>query len=109
MSRYYGIRLLIAGHKPEKEEVIRDGARSEWEFADWDVYPDEINGYGESSLYAGEGEDEFAERLTHAIWQANGAHCSVKVTCTFLENAPFETYEFSEPDYEIFLKEAGNG
>ena len=69
--------------------MIRDGARSEWEFADWDVYPDEINGYGESSLYAGEGEDEFAERLTHAIWQANGAHCSVKVTCTFLGERTF--------------------
>jgi hypothetical protein len=44
-------------------------------------------------------EEEFTERLSVAIWRANGAYCEVTVNATYLENLPYETHCLNEADY----------
>jgi hypothetical protein len=114
MYRFYGMEVVVEGHKPESEQAIIGAASNEWDFGIWEHHPDSINGYGESYLYFDEGddvgeeevEDDFAERFTHAIWRANGAYCIVEIKCTILYS-PFHTYELDEEDYEWFVNESG--
>ena len=47
----------------------------------------------------GESEEEFAARVTHAVWKANGGYCEVEVTATYLEELPYTTHELDEDDY----------
>lgn len=39
------------------------------------------------------------ERLSLAIWRANGAYCDVTVRATYLEELPYETHCLDEADY----------
>jgi len=101
--RYYEMGVAIAGYNPDNRDAIKAAADEEWDFDDWDDYPEEISARGRGGLYGGESEEAFAERLTHAIWRANGAYCSVEVTCTYLDDLPCETYEYGEADYVMFV------
>lgn len=61
---------------------------------------------GDGQLCGGESEDEFAERITKAIWQANGQFCSVEVCATYLEDLPCEQYQLDRDDYDRLRKAA---
>ena len=58
---------------------------------------------GTSNLCGGESEQEFADRLSHAVWGALGEYHPIEITATYLENLPYETYTRSEDDYNEFL------
>ena len=103
MSRYYSMVLNVSGHNQEKSEEIMEAANKHWEFDDWSNYNNELSASGESSLTGGESEEEFAERITEAIWKANGKFCTVQVDATYLEDLPCETYSFDEEDYQRFV------
>jgi len=95
--------LNVSGHNQEKSEEIMEAANKHWEFDDWSNYNNELSASGESSLTGGESEEEFAERITEAIWKANGKFCTVQVDATYLEDLPCETYSFDEEDYQRFV------
>jgi len=101
----------ISGYVPEQQEAIKVAANGQWPFEDWHEgeEPTELNACGQSSLYGGEGEEEFAERLVAAIWKANGAYCSVHVMATYLENLPFDDYCFDESDYARLIGQYQEG
>ncbi len=99
MSRYYEMGVEITGHRPDKADAIRDAATNEWEFADWYDQDGKLTASAEGSLCGGETEEEFTERLSMAIWQANGAYCEVTVNATYLESLPYETHCLDEDDY----------
>jgi len=115
MSRYYGMSVKVTEFDPSCVEEIEDAANKEWDFADgWflhkgvkDAFPTSLSSHGEGSLCGGEGEEEFADRLTRAVWKANGGFCKVEINATYLEDLPYETYEQDEDDYEKFVKEDG--
>ena len=101
MSRHYEMTVEITGHRPEKADAIRDAAASLWGFTDWYDQDDTLTlgASAEGSLCGGESEEEFTERLSMAIWKANGAYCDVTVDATYLESLPYESHCLNEDDY----------
>lgn len=99
MSRYYGMSVTISNYAPECAEAITEAASNEWHFEEWTNTDDQIYAYAEDNLCGGETEEQFTERLTVAIWRANGAYCEVSVDATYLESLPFETHSLGEADY----------
>jgi hypothetical protein len=99
MSRHYEMSVEIAGHRPEKADAIREAATNEWEFVDRYDQDGKLTASAEGSLSGGETEEGFTERLSVAIWRANGAYCEVTVNATYLESLPYETHSLDEDDY----------
>lgn len=111
MSRKYEMHILAetsledqkAG-KGVKVDDILDVIRDLWcvDTNNSDGLSVEI--WGQSSLTAGETEEEFADRIAKAIWEANGEYCDVTVHATYLESLPLNTYFRSEDDYERIME-----
>ena len=96
-SRDHGLRI-------EEEQGDKAAAKKQWPFKDWEEAQDGLGCSAESSLCGGEREEEFVERLTVAIWQANGAYCDVLVTATYLEiEPPWQEHQLDEDDYERLI------
>jgi len=85
----------------------------EWEFES-DTFPkmdqplpDELSALGTSSLCGGESEEEFAERLSQAVWKANQGYCHVEVQATYLDVDPPSTiHSPSMDDYRQWKETA---
>lgn len=95
--------VTISSHNPTRLDAIKTAAKAVWPFDEWD---DDGGDEGEDPtssatevLCGGESEKEFIERLSVAVWGANGAFCDVTVDATCLEYAPCETYCLDEADY----------
>ena len=109
MSRYYEMDVEILGHAAEKEDQIKMAAAEEWPFGDWwSTGEGDIHASAQSTLCGGESEEQFTERLSVAIWRANGAFCEVLVNATYLEDLPYESYALDEGDYARLI-EANTG
>ena len=106
MSRYYEMMVTISDFAADKQAVVEAAANDEWDFTDCSEGNGLIMLTGKESLCGGESEAEFAERITKAIWQANGQFCEVEVCATYLENPPYETYHLDEDDYEMLQRVA---
>lgn len=104
MSRKYEMSVEIAGCPPHRIDAIKAAAGQEWPFDDW--YEDEgmLTASAEGSLCGGESEEEFTERLSLAIWKANGEFCEVTVNAYYLEELPYEVHCLDQEDYERLLK-----
>lgn len=106
MSRSYSMSVNIKDVDKQRIEQLKEAALNEWGFDEW-CHPcagcDELTGWGDGWLCGGESDDEFAQRLTLAIWRANGAFCSVYVVATYLEDLPYESYELDEDDYSRLM------
>lgn len=99
MSRYYGMNVTISGYNRQLAEAIRSAACDEWPFEEWTDTGDQISAYAEDNLCGGKTEEEFTERLSVAVWRANGAYCEVTVDTTYLEALPYATHCLGEDDY----------
>ena len=115
MSRYYEMNVTIDGFALTRKQRIIDACREEWEFEpdSFDTYvevagmpPTRLTTFGRSSLCGGESESEFADRLSAAVWRANGGFCEVTVAATFLEELPYESHVRDEEDYLAWKKQA---
>lgn len=108
MSRYYHMSVEIRNYIVLMEDEIRDACANEWSgFEDFMDSSTPTGNYlqsdGREFMCGGETEEEFAHRLTQAIWKANGAFCDVTVQATCLEDMPCEEYNLDEDDYANFL------
>ncbi len=104
MSRYYSMFVRIRDFRAERLDAVKQAAEAEWSFDDWFLDDDGVlTASADSNLCGGETEEEFAERLTKAIWAANGSFCGVEVNATYLEDLPCETHCLDEDDYDQFL------
>jgi len=104
MSRFYQMSVEVSGHDSAKVVQIQEAAEGEWPFDDWFDSGENLTASGQANLSGGEGEEEFAERLSMAIWQANCGYCRVSVDATYLEDLPYETYELDESDYARLIQ-----
>jgi len=105
MSRYYSMSVTITDFQAARSDAICEAASTEWSFDDWYSSEEEaLSSSGDGNLCGGESEDEFSERLAHAIWKANNGFCGVAVACTYMESLPYEEYEFDKDAYQQFLK-----
>lgn len=112
MSRLYGMNIEISGFDPEKKNAIMETANEDWpNFSDdWfdsgKVTTNQaptLSSYGEDDLCGGESEEEFTERISRAIWKANGGFCRVVIRATYLEDLPCEHHELDEDDYDRIM------
>jgi len=109
MSRFYEMSVEVSGHDRANVAEIQAAAEQEWAFDDWWFAGDDddaatMHASGQNSLCGGETEEEFTERLSLAIWRANGGYCRVSVDATYLENLPYETHELDESDYARLIQ-----
>lgn len=104
MSRHYRMHAEIAGGRPDRIDAIKVAAEEEWPFDDWNEFEGTLAASAEDNLCGGESEEEFTERLSLAIWKANGEYCDVSVTAYYLEELPYELRCLNEEDYERLLK-----
>jgi hypothetical protein len=110
MSRHYEMGVEILGHDPEKESQIKQAAGNEWPFADWWSSDEgDLQASAESSLSGGETEEEFTERVSVAIWRANGSFCEVVVNATYLEELPYEIHTLDQADYDRLIQQNTGG
>jgi len=107
MSRLYQMEISISKFNDKKTDEIEEAANNEWEGLDknFDIFNSVLNSYSKNYLCGGEDEEEFTERITKAIWKANGAFCVVNVKATFLESLPFDEHELDEEDYNRFIED----
>jgi hypothetical protein len=114
MSRFYEMSVEVSGHDPAKVPQIQAAAEEQWPFDDWwlsgngDQGAAEMRASAQDSLCGGESEEEFTERLSVAIWRANGSFCQVVVDATYLENLPYETHTLYEADYARLMQQKEN-
>ena len=109
MSRYYEMMITISDMAPDRKDAVEAAARAEWDFGDCYEGAGCMTLSGDGRLGGGESEDEFATRITRAIWQANGQFCAVEVSATYLESLPCETYQLDKSDYDRLLAVYANG
>ena len=103
MSRYYSMSVTITGADPDRFDPIMAAASAEWEFDDWYSHNGVLTASGDAQLFGGETDQQFAERLTQAIWRANGGPCRVEVTATYLDELPCESYSLGAGDYDRLM------
>lgn len=107
MSRFYEMRVTVEGFDEPRKEAIQQACLEEWSFEadDWfcfERHTDDVRcmeASAQGNLCGGEGEDEFARRISKVIWKANGAFCPVTVKAVYMEELPYETYTMDEEDY----------
>jgi hypothetical protein len=105
MSRLYSMTVEIAGYDPARKGAIQAAAAAEWPFEeDWIDNGARMQASGGGQLCGGETEEEFTERLSLAVWRANGAFCEVVVDATYMEELPHETHCLDEDDYARLVK-----
>jgi hypothetical protein len=104
MSRYYEMNVEIAKYRSEQADAIREAAEQEWPFDDWFTHSDTMQASAADHLCAGETEEQFADRLAKAIWEANGAYCDVTVKATYLDSLPYEEHRLGEDDYARLMR-----
>ena len=109
MSRYYEMSVEISEYDPAKVEEIKAAAEAEWSFDDWwsgaDVPGETMRASAQGHLSGGESEEAFTERLSLAVWRANGGYCRVSVDATYLENLPYETHSLDRADYDRLIRD----
>jgi len=113
MSRCYEMSVEISGHDPTRAEDIQAAAEKEWPFDDWWLADGEepgetMHASAQDNLCGGETEEGFTERLSVAIWRANGSYCHLTVDATYLEALPYETHSLDEADYARLIQDNHN-
>ena len=99
MSRSYNMFVSIRDYNRERLDAIKDAGYEEWNLQNWEEGGGLLTADENGSLAGGETEEEFADRLVKAIWQATGGFCPIEVRATYLEELPHEDYCFDEESY----------
>lgn len=106
MSRRYEIQIIVEAD-PKLHAHITEIIEEEWGCDDRDSEGNNLVILAESSLCGGETEEEFTQRIAHAIWKECG-FVPVQINATCLEYIPYETYHQIKEDFELW-KENCNG
>ena len=103
MSRAYHMTVYVEDFDAAQIENIQRSANDEWpglELRDNEAEEGRLFGEAENQLCGGETEEEFAARISKAIFLANQGPCVVRVDAICLEDLPYETYEHGPEDYD---------
>ena len=114
MSRYYQMNIAVDDVSKKEHTTCLGVCIEEWgcDGERVDMWREDFQYFsftGNGSLSGGESEEEFTDRITHAMWKALGRFISVRIEATYLEDLPCESYELDKSDYELWLttKEEG--
>jgi hypothetical protein len=101
------MELTVTGFNPGKEDTIVGAVLNEWGFEDSDHIShddgDILEFRGQDSLYGGESEEQFADRIAITVWKANGKYCKVQVLAVNLEDPPAERHTRLDTDYKKLM------
>ena len=106
MSRAYSMYVTITAFDDVTTPDIVEAVRREWPFGDPDVdrndrgRPQKLSFCGNGGLAGGDTEEEFALRLSKAVWAAHGDYCVVEVNATCLDDLPYNHHCLDEEEYE---------
>lgn len=108
MSRHYEMAISVksCGSTIDFKSVkISEAIKAHWNitYRDIDQENQSVYACGEDYLCGGESEEEFVDRISKTIWEANGSYCSIDVTATYLEDAPYEEHNRNIDDYERLI------
>lgn len=59
---------------------------------------------GDITLYGGQSDSEYAEELVKKLWEAEGCYVNFTINMTYLEDLPYEEYEYSEDEYADIME-----
>ena len=104
MSRNYEMDIKISGYRPDRTAAIQEAIEQEWTITFACDDENTLTASGEDTLGGGESEEEFTERLSLAVWKANGEYCEVVVDATYLDDLPYQTHCLDEVDYDRLMK-----
>lgn len=112
MSQTYQMDVSLKNVDARKVGDVALFAGKEWPFGDWSHdHPDgqddkliDLDSCGTGSLAGGETPEEFADRLSLAVWRANGGFCEVRVYSTYLEELPQDEHRRGRRDFNRLMK-----
>jgi len=114
MSIAYSMTFHVENFDPGKADAIMAAVNEEWgdENGSWREdacckagSPERLVVVGDGNLCAGESEEEFTDRVSAAIWAANGGFCEVAVHATCLEELPYTTHWRTADDFDRWQEE----
>jgi len=105
MNCLYEMEVRIRNANPEYRSVIENAMQELWCFGELRSQSlsngtEKWLAFGQDHLCGGQEEQDFADDIAKAIWDANLAYCEVEVRATCLEYVPCETYTMDEEEYE---------
>jgi len=110
-SRRYEMRITICDPNPDKLRLVKRAV--EGEFGDdetaWDDWVESddrhLHAYvATEHLCGGETEEGFTTRVAHAVWEANGAYCEIRVSALCLEDLPYAAHARNEEDFHRWVE-----
>lgn len=108
MSRSYEMSVYVSGYNEARENAINQVWRDEWStFRDLDSDVEgsvpTLSGCAFGSLFARDTPEDFAARLSAAMWKANaGSFCEILISSTFMEDLPTTEHVFSTEAYRTW-------
>jgi hypothetical protein len=102
MSRSYSMRVEVAKFKKGKSGAVVKACLGEWDFDSDEVEAKakSIILDGDGDLCGGETEQEFVDRLSKAVWEANGGYCEIEVQATCYDDMPCVAHYRNRKDYK---------
>ena len=106
MSSNYEMHFSIK-FEPDSSDEFKEGAFGVLK----EVLDQECEIYGEvdflyqitTQVHLSGGDEAFSRRMCEAFWQALGCYVEVQVQSIYLDELPYETFSFTELDYEESL------
>jgi hypothetical protein len=101
MSQCYNIELQAENVTEEKDvSAIREVFDSIWNLEDEGTVGTTCYFQDNGVLHAVHPAD-FSEEMANEVWGRLGKYVPLKITTTYLEEYPVETYEYNEENYKV--------
>ena len=107
MSEYFGVKITAEGLNEARLEQIRDALRAEWNIEKDEIHFEPRAGRTAKMVAmttggpcAMESEIEFTDRISQAVWHANGRYCPVRISIE--DDANIRV--FCERDYRRLMR-----
>jgi hypothetical protein len=75
------VTLYVYNFRQSNLSAIKQAAKEQWSLGGW-TNRGHLRAFGRGALDGNMDEKEFVERLSSAIWQANGGFCFITIVVT---------------------------
>ena len=94
--------IEVEGIAFDRIDEVYKAIKEHWAVEDDIYFTDDLTALsvaGDGYLAGGISEEEMADAIIKAVWEANGAYCRVTVSATYMENLPHESYSYDRDKY----------
>lgn len=109
MARRYNMEFTVHVKTKKECKTVLDAIKTRWKVEghnkpygcdDHEDFPYQMDAWGEGHLCGGLGEDEFSEQMAQRIWDVIGEFRPVLVRAVYMDDLPFNEYEFGDKEYK---------